>query len=192
MRYKNVLYAVLAVVLFSNCKKKEEKDDYSDVQGNYFSINNFILDQWNNYGGAPFVIQKTIRENGKTLDSSYTNSDTLNWAPIFEQFSRTDISDRKNLGLYNFNQFDDEQDDTHNFFYMARDTDPFTQKLLVTVDRKNMKIKGIYIETYKKSALEETTEKLYYAPLKDIQLQTDVKPMMGDRTHTVIEYTFLR
>lgn len=192
LRYRHLLLAVLVVALFSDCKKKEPKEDFSDIKGNYFPMNQFILDQWNNFTGAPFVIVKTIRVNGKTTDSSYTNSDTLNWGPIFETFSKTDISDRKYLGQYNFNQFDDPQDNTHNFFYMAKDNDLYTQKLLITLDQNSMKIKGIYVETYKKTALNEETQKLYYAPVLTIQIQTDVKPVMGSRTHTITEYNFLR
>ncbi len=180
------------MALFADCKKKEPKEDFSDVKGSYFSINQFILDQWNNFVGAPFIITKTIRVNGTTTDSSYTNSDTLNWAPIFKTFSKTDISDRKNLGLYNFNQFDDPQDNTHNFFYMAKDNDLFTQKLLITLDQSSLRVKGIYVETYKKSVWTEVTEKLYYAPVKQVQIQTDEKPLLGSRKHTVTEYTFLR
>ncbi|MCD6012261.1 MAG: hypothetical protein K0Q79_2123 [Flavipsychrobacter sp.] len=180
------------VLLFTACDKKEDKEDYSNVQGNYFSINQYILDQWNTFAGEPFVIQKTTWVNGKTMDSSYTNSDTINWARLFAIFSATDISDRKYLGQYSFNQFDDNQDGTHNFFYMAKDHDLFTQKLLLTVDQENMKVKGIYIETYKKSATDECTQKLYYSPMKKIQIQWDDRPVFGGKKHTVQEYEFMR
>ena len=177
---------------FSSCKKKQLKEDFSDIKGNYFSIYQFTLDEWNNYSGAPFAIIKSIRVNKGNTDSSFTNSDTINWAPIFLTFFATDISDRKNLGLYNFNQFDDHQDETHNFFYMAKDPDLFTQKLLITINQRTTKVKGIYIETFKKSATDECTQKLYYNPLKTIQIQTDDKPAFGTRKHTVQQWDFMR
>lgn len=192
LSYKHLLFVAFALLVTASCKKKGAKEDFTDVKGSYFSINQFILDQWNNYTGAPFVIIKTTRVNSKTTDSSYTNSDTVSWAPIFDVFAKTDISDRKNLGQYNFNQFDDPQDGTHNFFYMAKDEELYTQKLLITLDQRTFKVKGIYIETMKKTALDECTHKLYYAPVQTIQIQTDDKPVFGKRVHTVEEYTFMR
>lgn len=184
---------LLIVLLFAACNnKKEEKEDYSNVEGNYFSINQYMLDQWNTFSGEPFVIKKMMWINGKTEDSSYSNSDTINWARLFTIFSETDISDRKYLGQYTFNQFDDNQDGTHNFFYMAKDPDLFTQKLLLTADQENMKVKGIYIETFKKSATDEVTQKLYYSPMKKIQIQWDNRPLFGSKKHTVQEFEFIR
>jgi hypothetical protein len=176
---------------YTSCKKKEPQDDYSDVKGNYFSIYQYGLDAWNNFGRPPFVIIKTKRvDEGKT-DSSYTNSDTISWAPIFNTFFATDISDRKFLGQYNFNQFDDEQDNTHNFFYMAKDPDLYTQKLLITIDKETTKVRGIYIETFEKTTLKETTKKLYYNPMKTIQIQTYTKPLWSKQTHKVEQWDFM-
>lgn len=193
--YKKQLLLVVALLalLFTSCKKKEEKENFDDVKGNYFSIKQFELDQWNTWQGEPFLITKTVTVNKKT-DSSLTNSDTISWAPIFKAFAETDISDRKFLGKYNFNQFDDNQDNTHNFYYQAKEDedDLFTRKLLITIDKDNNKVRGIYIETFKKYFGGEKTEKLYYAPMKTIQIQTDDKPLLGSKKFTVTEWTFMR
>jgi hypothetical protein len=188
---RSILLAA-AILLLAACDKKKEKEDFSDVQGNYFSINQYILDQWNTFAGEPFVIQKTMWVDGRTMDSSYSNSDTINWSRLFDIFSKTDISDRKYLGQYSFNQFDDNEDGTRNFFYMAKDPDLFTQKLLLTVDQEHMRVKGIYIETLKKTVIDEVTQKLYYSPMKKIQIQWNEKPVLGDKIHTVQEFEFMR
>lgn len=190
---RQVLAFALLAILCVSCKKKEDKSNLDDVKGNYFSIKQFELDQWNTYSGEPFLILKTVTLNKKT-DSSYTNSDTISWAPIFKTFAETDISDRKFLGQYNFNQFDDNQDGTHNFFYQAKEDyeDLFTRKLLITIDQQTNKVKGIYIETYKKYFGGEVTQKLYYAPMKTIQVQTDDRPLLGSKKFTVTEWTFMR
>lgn len=191
--FRSVLSIVLLSLLYTSCKKKDEiPDEFKDEKGTYFSINQYILDQWNTFEGEPIFIVKTVRVNGGKVDSSFTNSDTLDWAKIFKTFSETDISDRKFLGKYNFNQFDDNQDMTHNFFYQAKDDEEFTQKLLITIDQYTNRVKGIYIETFKKDFGDETTQKLYYAPLKSIQLQTDDKPWLGTKKHTVVQYDFAR
>lgn len=190
------LVAGLLVITFGSCKKKEVKEPSEVYNGNYFSIEEFALDEWNTFAGEPFVIVKTVKANGKT-DSSYTNSDTINWAPIMKTFLETDISDKKYLGKYKFTQFDDNADDTHNFFYEAEDKDLFTQKLLITIDRYRTetggyKVKGIYIETLKNTAWSEQIQKLYYNPLKTIQMQTDDKPRVGKAKLTVVQYDFMR
>ncbi len=190
LKYPVVLIAVFAI-LFSSCKDKKEKEDFSDIKGNYFSIDQFIRDEWNTFHGEGFTIIKTVRKDNKT-DSSYTTSDTLNWGNIFKVFHETEISDRKFLGKYKFTQFDDNADDTHNFFYEAEDEELFTQKLLITISQENAKVKGIYIETSKKTIWGNTIQKLYYNPLKTIQIQTDYKPMIGSKEFTVVQYDFMR
>ena len=183
---------ICAGILFSSCKKKNAIDPFADVQGNYFSIRQFGIDQWNTYAGRPFTILKTVKINNKT-DSSYTNSDTLNWGDaIFKTFFETDISDRKWLGQYTFTQFDDNEEGTHNFYYKANDPDLFTQKLLITIDQQNSKVKGIYIETYKKTIFDECKQTLFYSPMETVQIQTDDKPGIGSRKYSVVQYYFMR
>lgn len=189
--YPAVLLAILLTISAISCKKKEELDEFANVRGNYFSIKQFALDEWNTFAGEPFVILKTVRANNHT-DSSYTNSDTINWAPIFEVFFATDISNRSFLGKYNFNQFDDNVDRTHNFFYQAKDKDEFTQKLLITIDQYSSKVTGIYIETISHGFWSEVTQKLYYKPMKTIQIQRDERPRLGSKKFTVEQYDFMR
>jgi hypothetical protein len=192
LKYYAILIALM-VLGSSACKKKQVKGPGADIKGHYFSINQFMIDEWNTFSGQPFLIVKAITKNGKT-DSSYTNSDTLNWAPIVKTFAETDISDPKYLGQYDFNQFDDNADGTHNFFYEAKpeNDDLFTRKLLLTIDAYTTKVNGIYIETEKKTVFDDCVQKLYYAPLKIIQIQTEDKPLVGSSTHTVVEYDFIR
>lgn len=192
--FKKGIYLLAGLAMMvAGCSKKEKNDNPDDIQGNYFSIKQYELDQWNTWEGSPFLITKTVTVNKKT-DSFLTNSDTIHWAPIFKAFAESDISDRKFLGKYDFSQFDDNQDYTHNFFYMAKDDDEdlYTRKLLITIDKENNKVKGIYIETFKKYFGGEVTSKLYYAPMKTIQIQTDDKPLLGSHKLTVTEWTFNR
>ena len=192
IKFNRILLAVLMIISGLSCKKKDEVNPNANVRGNYFSIRQFALYEWNTFAGEPILIIKSKREGKGKPDSSYTNSDTLNWAPIFETFFATDISDRKFLGQYTFTQFDDNVDFTHNFYYQANDKDLYTQKLLITIDAQSAKITGIYIETLKHSFLEDCTQKLYYNPLKTIQIQSDCKPRFGSKKFTMVQYDFMR
>jgi len=184
--------AIMAM-MFLSCKKKDAAANTDDKKFANFSIKNYELDQWNTWHGEPFVILKTVTVDKKT-DSSYTNSDTISWAPIFRAFAATDISDLEFSGKYNINSFEDPQDGTRNLFYQAKEEeeDLFTRKLLITFEPRNNMITGIYIETFKKYFMGEVTGKLYYSPMKTIQIQTDDKPLLGKRKLTVTEWNFLR
>ena len=190
--YTSCLIGLLALLTVASCKEKANKEDFSKVKGNYFSIQQFALDQWNNFSGPACGILKKVRKDGGKTDSSYTNSDSLDWAPIFKTFFETDISDRKYLGDYKFTQFDDNADGTHNFFYEATDDDLFTQKLLITIDQQTSKVRGIYIETLKKGFIKgETIRKLYYSPYHTIQISTDEQSTFGSKSFSVEQYDFL-
>jgi len=182
---------ILVAMTGTSCKKKQEVSAADTMSGNYFSVNQFMLDEWNTFAGEPFMISKSVKEGDK-IDSSMTNSDTINWAPLVKTFAETDISDRKFLGQYKFSQFDDNADQTHNFFYEALDEDLFTRKLLITIDRFTSRVKGIYIETEEKDLFDDKIQKLYYKPLKTVQIQTDDKPLLGSKKYTVVQYEFLR
>jgi len=189
----SVIFLAALLAAFASCKKKKVATNTDIPQGNYFSINQFMLDEWNTYAGEPFMIKKTTKDGDK-VDSSLTNSDVINWGPLLQIFRLTDISDKKFLGQYKFSQFDDKVDETHNFFYEADEAneDLFTRKLLITIDAYTAKIKGIYIETEKKDLFDDCVQKLYYAPLKTVQIQTEDKPLMGSKTYVVETYDFLR
>lgn len=191
LRYLAICLATLTITSFSACKE-DKANDFSDIKGNYFSIRQYTLDQWNMYYGEPFLILKTVRVDKGKFDSSYTTSDTLNWGNIFREFFATEISDRSYLGKYKFTQFDDEQDETHNFFYEALEEDLYTRKLLIAIDRYSKKVTGIYIEGRQHSIFDDRLVKLYYKPMKRIQIQVTETPMFGEKVHTVTEYEFMR
>ncbi len=186
----NHSFLILAILClpFTSCKE-HQIDLFANVKGTYFSIKKFSLDEWTTHAGEPISFQKTIRKNGKIVDSSYTNVEKLDWQSILKVFNVTDISDRKWLGKYTFSQFDDDFDKTHNFMYVANKKDMFTQKLLITMDVNTMKVRGIYIETFESSFWNERTQKLYYEPVKVIQIQQYDKPIWGGEQELVTKYT---
>lgn len=192
MKYLAIVIAAVVALSVSGCKEDNPAEDYSKVQGSYFSIRQYALDHWNTYSGEPLVIVKTVRVNNGPFDSSYVSADTLNWGNIFREFFATDISDRKFLGKYKFSQFDDDQDETHNFFYEALDDELYTRKLLITIDQYNQRVRGIYVEAVEKSIFDDRMVKLYYKPMKRIQIQTTETPMFGEKVHTVTEWEFMR
>jgi len=184
------LIAIACTFSLSSCKEKAF-EMFANTKGTYFSINLFIIDEWQTHAGEPISFQKTVKLNGK-VDTSYTNVINMDWKSILKIFSATDISDRKFLGKYNFSQFDDNFDNTHNFMYVAEDPNLYTQKLLITMDNATNKVKGIYIETQKSNFWNETHQKLYYAPVRTIQIQQYDKPMLGSKKELLVKYVAIQ
>ena len=185
MKYSALLFILIAVA-FSSCKENEP-DFFADVKGTYFSINQYALDEWANHAHDPLTFSKKYVVN-KKADSGYVNMEHLDWNTVLKTFLETDISDRKYLGKYKFSQFDDNSDNTHDFMYMTSDKNLFTQELLITMDVHTTAVTGIYIETYKKNFLGETTQKLYYAPMKTIQIQRHENPLIGQKKEILLQY----
>ncbi len=190
LRYFAVLSVVFVGLSVSSCKEKNPLDAFTEVKGTYFSINQYIIDEWTSHAGEPLVFKKSVKSNGKT-DTTLINADNLDWPSVLDLFVATDISNRKYLGQYTFSQFDDETDKSHNFMYVANKGDMFVQKLLITMNF-DMKVRGVYIETFKKTLFKETQQKMLYAPLKTIQIQQYEKPFIGATREVITKYEVLR
>lgn len=190
-RYFSLLFVLISVIGLSSCKEKTQLDLLTEEKGTYLSIKKYILDEWETHAGEPLVFKKTVTENGKK-DSSVTNVERMNWPEVLDPFIASDIGDKKYLNKYTFSQFDDETDNTHNLMYVANGEELFTQKLLVTVDITTGQIRGIYIETFKKILWSSTTRKLFYSPLRTIQIQEYNKNLLGMKNEKVIQYDVVR
>lgn len=186
MKYVSLFALLLLSVAFSSCRERQP-DIFADVKGTYFSVKQMAIDEWNTHAADPVTFIRRETVNGKT-DSSYQSIEHVDWPAILKVFFETDISDRKFLGKYKFSQFDDNVDNTHDFMYIAADKDLYTQQLLITMAIGSNKVTGIYIETEKNNLLGEVHQKLYYNPMKTIQIQRTEKPLIGRKKETLIQY----
>ena len=192
-KHQVIISIILIFICFaqSGCKEDTLQDKIARMGATYFSVNQYIFDQWTNYNGHPFVILKTVKTNNK-IDSSYTNSEKIDWSEIFNLFFETDISDKELLGHYRFSQFEDKEDGTENYYYQAIDDYLFTKKLLITADPLTRHIKAIYIETFNHSLiLGDTNQKLFYSFHKTIQIQKYENPILGSKKSKIIQYYFM-
>ncbi|PZF73520.1 hypothetical protein [Taibaiella soli] len=161
-----------------------------DSAGTYYSVNIFARDQWEMYYGQPYMLEKVAVLNGQK-DSSLVAIENMDWGAILKIFSATDISNKKYLGQYDFSMFDNNLAASKVFYYQAKDPKLFTQVLEINVDPFNSRIRSIYIETAKHSFWNDKIQKLYYAPLKTLQIQETEKPFMGDKKELKVTYKFM-
>ena len=195
MHLKHLLsIAATAFFLFS-CKPKEKTTDElfpkRDTTQTYWSVNQYIDDQIDTYGGQPFSLSRIATINGKT-DSALVNFFDMDWPTILEPFRNSDIGDKKFLGKYEFSMFDDNNTGNRTFYYEAKEKELFTRKLQLVIDPTNFRILSVYIETAKDGTLGDETSKLLYIPLKIIQIQQNKSSMTGSGDKIHIDYRFLQ
>jgi hypothetical protein len=172
------------------CDKEDKKSAAPTDQGTYFSIRQFAKDQLDTYWGQPFTLQKIETINGKK-DSALISTYKMDWASVLKTFFESDISDPKYLGKYTFSTFDDKSTDSRTYYYEANEPDLFTRSLQIITDPYNNVIKSIYIETAANGRMGERSQKLYYRPIKVIQIQEFESSAIGKDKRSIVEYRFL-
>ncbi len=160
----------------------------TNTEGRYFSLRQLAADQFKNFRGTPFVIEKIISLNGQ-WDSVVINSYNADWEAVFNTFFATDISEEKYLDRYKVDVFDDGMG-ALVLFYAAKDDKLFTRTLQVRLDAVTNRVLSVFIETGKKSFWNEETQKLYYTPMKLIQIQEYSKPLFGRKKELHITWRF--
>jgi len=155
----------------------------------YFSINQYIEDQWAIYKGQAFPITQYTYLNGQE-DSSYTHALDLPWGDILRPFIESDISDPQWVGQYAFSSFYDDITQTQSYYYEAEDPELFTRRLQIMVDPFSQKIQSLFIETHKNSFWTSRNRKLLYIPLQLIRIQDREDHFVGPSKDFRVEYRF--
>ncbi|MBA3830011.1 MAG: hypothetical protein H0X33_13805 [Taibaiella sp.] len=187
MRFRHLI-VLLFVVSLSACKKPVPPPESGG--DTYFSLIDFVQDEYKTFHGQPFSFHKIITLNGKT-DSAFVKGDNMDWGELLKIFFAADISDSKYLGRYTFNSFEDNTTHTRVLYYEANEEALFTRRLQIVVDPYTDRILSIYIETSKSSMWNSLSQKLFYSPLKVIQVQEYEKSTPGSAKELKMEYRFL-
>ncbi len=187
--YHAIVLACISLV-YSSCSSKNNAQGIKKTKGSYFSIQQYARDQFSMNKGIPYGFHKISNVNGKK-DTVVQNFNTVDWPTVFKLFFETDISDKKFLGHYNFSQFDDSATQSRNYYYEAKEDYLETRKLLISTDPTNNKVVSIYIEYEKKGLFKSENRKLFYIPLKVIQIQQFKKALWQDPVNIVTEYEFM-
>ncbi len=185
------------------CKEKQnstavKKEPVSQAQqqaqdtasgDSYFSIRSFFDDQWKTRKGIPYTLLRIVNLNGKT-DSSFVALDSILWQQLRAPFDAADISDRKFIGQYNFDVFDDESTQTSNLNFDAKTPDLFMQKMYIGADQFSHKVQSVYIETRTTRDGYTHSQKLNYIPDRIVQIQEFEKSTATPAKNLTIEYRY--
>lgn len=160
-----------------------------DSAAPYFSITDFFADQWNTRRGDPYTLLK-VTVSGGQADSAFIPLDSTLWFSLCNRFTAADISDRKFLGWYQFDMFEDKTTESLHLHFEAAAAELYLRKMDVSADLFTHKIETIYLETRREENGRMVSQKMQYMPDRLFQFQTFEKA--GDRPgrETKVQYWF--
>lgn len=183
---KYLTICLLFLIPFA-CNSKKERN-HEEKEG-YFSVSQFLDDQWKNREGIPYTLLKVTNFNG-IIDSSFVGLDSITWKEIRKYFDAADISNPELVGKYHFSHYDEDVLNLAMFSYEAASEKLWVQKTDIGYDQTNNRIKMVYIETQKKNFVSLEKQKLLYIPDETIQIQTYQKTLISKAKDLKITYYF--
>lgn len=184
--FKLIPLLLLCFIAFACSQKKKVNNPEQET---YFSVKQFLDDQWKNREGNPYSLMKVVDFNGKT-DSTIVSLDSNLWKLIRPFFDEANIGDVEHFGQYEFNSFEEETLDMIMLHYEAINKKAFTRKMDIGVDVFTHRVKSVYIETQKKNAIYLKTQKLLFIPDRIIQIQEYEKSIVSPAKKMNISYYF--
>lgn len=181
----------LWLLLLSGCKyfKKSTYEPPEEEQETYFSVSEFLDDQWKLLAGQPYMLLKVTNFNG-SKDSSMVLLDSTLWQQIREPFDAADIGKVQFLEQYRFTTYKENVLNAIYINYEALYKDLYTRRLNVGMDNYNYKIQSIYIEAEKRNRTYTSIRKLTYIPQKSIRIQGFEKSIISKPEEMNVVYYF--
>lgn len=189
MNLKSVLFCCVLLGTLS-CKDTTQNElENNEPLDTYFSINQYMRDQYRFMVGQPYSFKKVVVLNDKS-DTTEVTMNQVDWLSIIKTFSETDISNPKFLGKYDFSNFDNESSFSSYITYTAKDIDLKVQKLNIEYDVQTNRILSIYIETAKESRFYSQQQKMTYVVGSQIMIQNYEKSLFSDARELNVIYYF--
>jgi hypothetical protein len=200
MRLTLILSIALCLTLFA-CKEKQKSATteqkaapivplkVEDTTHTYFSIKDYLDQQWNLKKDDPYTLLKIVIANGKR-DSTFVAFDSANWYAILHPFYIADISNKKYLGWYHFDSFENEDMEEVHIHYEAIAPDTIMRKMDVAANKYSGMVNLVYMETRYKANDVITTRKMTYKHDDFIQVIESEKKEGKPAVERIIEHRF--
>ncbi len=185
---------VVAGCLLTACKlpaPSSGKADQRDTTATLFPMRPFALRQIGLLAGQPYTLRRTTVLNGQR-DTAIVGLADMPWGALLRDFLAADIDRARLLDQYRFSQFPDAATSTVQYFYEALNPKLPTRLLTVATDKETKQIVSLYAETASGNFWGRREQKLYYAPLKVIQVQEQATSRLGPDKTSLVEYRFQR
>ncbi|MBL7706131.1 MAG: hypothetical protein JNM21_11360 [Taibaiella sp.] len=178
---------IIGMLLLAACNPKPDKE--YDPDTSYWSMNQFLIDQYNVRKLDPVVIKKTVDLNGK-IDSAFIPIADIDWATVYKVFGAADISNPSFYNQYEYKNFDDNFLEMSTMTYTAKDPNLFVQRLDINYDNISGKIDVVYAETNDDGLLRQKQQKLSYYVGKKVIVQETEKGIFSKEKNLTVTYEF--
>lgn len=181
---------VISLLSALSCQRYGAREAIVNANDTYFSIKQYAADQIQMLGGVPHGLYRITHLDGN-VDTTIANFMNMDWAPIFQVFSESDISPKKFIGSYAFSVYEDDITGSRGLIYTAKDPKLLTRTLQISTDPSNNRITSIYIEMAKSDFFGSSKKKLLYVPLHIIQIQETKNSLFGKVQNLRVDYRFM-
>jgi hypothetical protein len=181
---------VISLLSVLSCQRYRAREAIVNANDTYFSIKQYAADQIQMFGGVPHGLYRITHLDG-AVDTTMANFMNMDWAPIFQVLSESDISSKKFLGSYDFSIYDDDATASRGLIYTAKDPKLLTRTLQISTDPSNNRITSIYIEMAKHDFFGSSKKKILYVPLRIIQIQETKSSLFGKAHDLRVDYRFM-
>lgn len=204
MRLFLILPIALCLTLFA-CKEKQKSASaeqsadapagpvtrlkVDDTTQTYFSVKEYLDQQWNLKKDNPYTLLKIVVENGKR-DSSFVPFDSTNWFTILQPFYIADIGDKKYLGWYRFDSYKDDDAEEVHIRYEAIAPDTIMRKMDVAANPFSGTVNLVYMETRHQTGQGIISRKMTYKRDDFIQIIESDKKEGKPASDRILEYRF--
>lgn len=201
----NVYGCLIAIALASvSCKQTRENKEHDavdtgaqpavvsqnvDSNSEYFSINEFMDDQWKYLKTQAYVLRR-YRTVNNVEDSAYTELNDKLFRELKSRFGAADISGAAYRGKYHVTLSLDTALNMVNLLYVSADPALPTRQTLLSMDKENSRITQVYVSMQSDSSGTFRTQNLLYVPEKVIQIQEYEKQANAEPVNTKIIYKF--
>lgn len=200
---KKILLGICCAILLFACKEKQNSSSEHtpdlkpgdttvaqiDTTALYFSVKEYFDDQWKTRKGNPYALLRII-EQDNSIDSAFINLDEPLWEKLRAPFDAADISHKKFLGKYKYQEFTDQSTETLHLYYEAMHPELMMQKMDISVNNSTNLVKGVYIETVQSTNDATIKRKLNYVSDRVFQYIDFMKKPDGTVVNMVSEYKF--
>ena len=191
MMFKIIIF-LFTISVFSSCTTiNNTKDEEATPWKLLLDNKTYIAKQLIKYGRQPITFISTHQELGKAIDTSYISGTQINWELYVKPFAEASLYDSIYDRKYRVTQLVDSSSATVQLTYLPSFSNLEVQKMFIAIDEMDNKINNIYIERKKSEFFKTTYYKILYNPGKQIQLQTETKPLFGKKTYTIDQLIFM-
>jgi len=192
--FQNVklIFALLFTSIFFLACKSTTTDNNAAVAGSdstetYFSIRQFLNNQWTLLKVEPIVFLKIVEEDGK-IDSTYVPLDSALFESISAPFIAGDISNPEFVGKYKYSASEDRSMDMIFLQYDALDETLICRNLLISASAESGRIATVYMETQHSSFWSTTIHKMTFTKTDAIVIREFSKSFMMSPDEKITSY----